>query len=108
MTNLHRMKISEFLKLKDFSFLKSENTSDSEFSSWQNSLPHLQKALKGLDDYEIILEYPLPNSPERIDAVIIGENIIFIELKQWSEDNCEIINKRLIKVLGENKSNPAL
>jgi len=106
--NIHRMKISEFLKLKDFSFLKTSTTTKSELRSWQNSLPHLQKALNGLEEYEIILEYSLPNSPERVDAVIIGERIIFIELKQWSEENCKIISKRLIKVLNKNRSNPAL
>jgi len=106
--SIHRMKISEFLKLKDFSFLKNKNTSDSEYRSWQNSLPYLQKALKGLEEYEIILEYPVFNSPMRIDAVIIGENIVFIELKQWSENNCRILKKKLIEVLGEKRLNPAL
>ena len=106
--NMHRMKIGEFLKLKDFSFLKNKYTSDSELRSWQNSLPHLQNALKGLEKYEIILEYPVFNSPMRIDAVIIGEKIVFIELKQWSENNCRILKNRLIEVLGENRLNPAL
>ncbi|WP_281951301.1 DNA/RNA helicase domain-containing protein [Nitrosophilus kaiyonis] len=102
------MKIEEFQKLKDFSFLKTKNTSDSEFRSWQNSLPHLQKALIDLDEYEIYLEYSLPNSPERVDAVIVGESIVFIELKQWSREKCRNLDSQLINVLGEDKINPSL
>ncbi|ACM92683.1 conserved hypothetical protein [Nautilia profundicola AmH] len=102
------MKVKEFLKLNNFEFLKDENTSESEFRSWQNSLPHLQKALEGLEEFDIYLEYQLPNSPERIDVVIVGESIIFIELKQWSRENIEIIDKKMLKVLGEEKLNPYL
>jgi len=49
------MKVKEFLKLNNFEFLKDENTSESEFRSWQNSLPHLQKALEGLEEFDIQL-----------------------------------------------------
>jgi len=104
----YKSKIKDFLKIKDFSFLKDDNTTESELKSWNSSLIFLQKALLGLDDFDIYLEYQLPNSPERIDVLIVGENIVFIELKQWSENNCENLNSRLIKVLGKEKLNPAI
>ena len=102
------MKVKEFLELNNFDFLKDENTGLSELRSWHNSLPHLKKALNGLDEFDIYLEYRLPNSPERIDAVIAGESVIFIELKQWSSENVEIMDKKILKVLGEEKLNPYL
>ena len=102
------MKIKDFLELTDFDFLKQQNSSLSEIRSWQNSLPELQKVLNGLDEYDIFLEYQLPNSPERIDVVISGEKVIFIELKQWSENNVEVIDKRRVKVLETEKLNPYL
>jgi len=102
------MKIRDFLKLNDFSFLRTSDTNESEFRSWKKSLPHLQKALEGLDEFEIFLEYPLPNSPERIDAVIVGESVVFVELKQWSRENVEIMDKKRVLVSGKKRLNPYL
>lgn len=104
----YKDKIGNFLNIKNFSFLKDKNTTKAELNSWNNSLIFLQKALNGLEEYDIYLEYTLPNSPERIDVVISGENVVFIELKQWSKNNCKNLNSRLITVLGEERLNPAI
>jgi DUF2075 family protein len=105
------MTIKEFLSLNTdgiIKLLKTPQSSISEINSWKNSLEELKKVLKGLEDFEILLEYKLPNSPERIDVVIVGKKVIFIELKQWSENNCEILNNKLILVNKKVRLNPYL
>lgn len=66
----------------------------SEYRSWQNSLPILNQAFRYADlkDNKILLEYELPYSSQRIDVLLFGksvdntENIVILELKQWSND----------------------
>ena len=66
----------------------------SEYRSWQNSLPILNQAFRyaELKDNKILLEYELPYSSQRIDVLLFGksvddtENIVILELKQWSND----------------------
>ena len=64
-----------------------------ERRSWQASLPALAQDLieVGLGDLEVLVEYQLPFSSKRIDAVLCGTNpktgkpsIIVVELKQWT------------------------
>jgi len=65
--------------------------SDSEYISWQNSLPILINEIfnAGLQDLDMVLEYETPIGG-RIDAVLIGTGvnniglITLFELKQWS------------------------
>jgi DUF2075 family protein len=105
------MKVREFLSLNSdelINLLKTPGTSDSEINSWRNSLSELKKVLNGLEEFEIFLEYKLPNSPERIDAVIVGKRVVFIELKQWSENNCRVLGKKLILVNKKERLNPYL
>ncbi|WP_071430857.1 DNA/RNA helicase domain-containing protein [Angelakisella massiliensis] len=69
-----------------------ENPSESEYRSWENSIPILVKVLHqaGLDALTSVLEYQTPIG-DRIDAVLLGEGkttgkplVLVIELKQWS------------------------
>lgn len=66
----------------------------SEFNSWQNSLMYMNTVLSTPeipDDSGISIEYHIPQSSKRVDFIITGqneegeENVILIELKQWSE-----------------------
>ena len=68
------------------------NPSESEYRSWENSIPILVKVLHqaGLDALTLVLEYQTPIG-SRIDAVLLGEGkttgkplVLIIELKQWS------------------------
>lgn len=67
--------------------------SPSEQVSWRNSLPVLAGELvaAGLEDVDILLEYRLPLTSQRVDAVLAGTHpetrepsFVLIELKQWS------------------------
>ncbi|MBT6842939.1 MAG: DUF2075 domain-containing protein [Candidatus Melainabacteria bacterium] len=68
--------------------------SPSEMNSWQESLVRMGNQLIDgdiPDDAFISIEYRIPNTSKRIDFIITGqdenhaENVIVIELKQWSE-----------------------
>lgn len=72
----------------------------SEYNSWNNSLRFVKDVIEysGLKDNYIAVEYELPYSEKRIDILLFGrdekggDNIILIELKQWSNDkvsDCE-------------------
>lgn len=65
--------------------------SAAEFQSWQNSLRCLSDVLRegGLLDQGILLEYQLPLSSKRLDAMVTGrgnhrDQAVIVELKQWS------------------------
>lgn len=64
--------------------------SDAEYRSWQNSLRALSSVIEigQLGDNGILLEYQLPLSSLRLDAMITGrdgvrEQAVIVELKQW-------------------------
>jgi uncharacterized protein len=67
--------------------------SASEQRSWRNSLRALGNAVRlaGLTDHGILLEYQLPLSSLRIDAVLTGTDrdgraaAVIVELKQWDD-----------------------
>lgn len=68
--------------------------SESERKSWKTSLRELNSILVdvGLGSLNVLVEYQLPYSSKRIDAVLIGSNpktgsptIVAIELKQWTD-----------------------
>ena len=70
-----------------------------ELGSWRNSLQFLKNLItrNSLTDNTVILEYELPYANERIDCTLFGtgedgtQNVIVIELKQWSEvDDCDV------------------
>lgn len=65
--------------------------SHSEVQSWKNSLFHLATAMDkaGVEEAGVIVEYRLPASSKRLDAMIIGPGVddtpraVIVELKQW-------------------------
>jgi DUF2075 family protein len=69
----------------------------SEYRAWQQSLNFLNNSFEytGLTDNNLIIEYELPYSTRRIDALLFGrdqdeaDSVVLIELKQWSNDNVE-------------------
>lgn len=65
-----------------------------EVRSWERSVPALTSALldAGLDEVEVLLEYGLPLTSKRADAVLAGvhprtgePSYVVVELKQWSQ-----------------------
>lgn len=74
------------------------NPGISERRSWTYSLAILNNSFTyaGLKDNHIAVEYELPFSSKRIDVLLFGndsknkENIIIMELKQWSNDSVKI------------------
>src|SRR3989338_11027755 len=69
----------------------------SEVRSWINSLNFVKNVLEyaPIENNKIIVEYELPYSEKRIDVLLFGkdkegnDNIVVIELKQWSNENVE-------------------
>src|SRR3989344_4224926 len=69
----------------------------SEVRSWVNSLNFVKNVLDyaPIGENKIIVEYELPYSEKRIDVLLFGrdekgnDNIVVIELKQWSNENVE-------------------
>jgi len=72
-----------------------KNPAESEYRSWAISLAILNNSFiySGLKDNHIVVEYELPYASQRIDVVLFGqgvegkENIVILELKQWSNEN---------------------
>lgn len=66
--------------------------SENEIASWANNAPHISRVLYDADvkDSYVTFEFLVPFSRKRIDCVIYGtgvdgtQNVIHIELKQWS------------------------
>ncbi len=69
----------------------------SEVRSWINSLNFIKNVLEyaPIEENKIIVEYELPYSEKRIDVLLFGkdkegnDNIVVIELKQWSNESIE-------------------
>ncbi|MBH0200337.1 MAG: DUF2075 domain-containing protein [Nitrospira sp.] len=69
--------------------------SDSEYRSWQQSSNYLKNSFDAatLAENRLILEYELPYSSRRLDALIFGadanrqDSVVLLELKQWSNEN---------------------
>ena len=81
----------------------NRKVSPSEKTSWVNSLNFLKNAVeisKIFDSY-IVIEYELPYCSRRIDVLLFGnnsdkeENVLIIELKQWSNDQVRNIRNLL-------------
>lgn len=72
-----------------------KNPGNSEYRSWAISLAILNNSFiyAGLKGNHIVVEYELPYASQRIDVLLFGsdvdgrENIVIMELKQWSNDN---------------------
>ena len=71
--------------------------SPSEYNSWNVSLNFMKNVVdySDLKDNKIIVEYEVPYSSRRIDVLLFGknpndqDNIILVELKQWSNENID-------------------
>jgi hypothetical protein len=70
-----------------------QRPSPSEVRSWRRSLPLLAQDLvqAGLGDVEVLVEYRLPLTSKRADAILAGQHprtgapsYVVVELKQWS------------------------
>ncbi|WP_240362624.1 DUF2075 domain-containing protein [Streptomyces sp. S1D4-23] len=76
-----------------FQFTYGFEAGVSEKRSWGNSLPALAHTLldAGLGDVEVLIEYPVPLSSYRVDALLAGAypvtgepSYVVVELKQWT------------------------
>ncbi|WP_236591732.1 DUF2075 domain-containing protein [Streptomyces sp. NHF165] len=92
-----------------------EEPSEGERRSWGNSLPALAEVLcdAGLGEVEVLIEYRLPFSSLRADAVLAGSHpetgrpsYVIVELKQWSEARLvpEAGDLCLVKGMGNNST----
>lgn len=75
----------------------SRRVNPSEYRAWQQSLNFLKNSFEytSLQENRIIIEYELPYTTRRIDALIFGsdqsknESVVLLELKQWSNESVE-------------------
>ena len=81
--------------------------SPNEFASWTNSFQFLKTAIESNDLKEnmMILEYELPYSSKRIDCMLFGsgsegQNVLLVELKQWSKTDPSEINGNIVTFIG--------
>ena len=67
---------------------------ENEFRAWDNSMLYMFKALSTdeiPDECGVAIEYRIPATSKRVDFILSGlddndkENVIIVELKQWSE-----------------------
>lgn len=80
-----------------FSDYYGREVSSSERNSWNVSLNFMKNVLdySGIQDNMIVIEYGLPYSSRRLDVLLFGkgereeDNIVLVELKQWSNENVE-------------------
>jgi uncharacterized protein len=79
---------------EQYSFALGRRPAESESRSWERSLPVLAGDLRdaGLSEVEVIVEYQLPLSSKRVDALLAGvhprtgrPSYVLVELKQWSQ-----------------------
>ncbi|GAA2489810.1 DUF2075 domain-containing protein [Streptomyces gobitricini] len=86
------------LLIENFRHKHSHQPGGSEVRSWERSLPALANALveAGLGDVEVMVEYGLPLTSKRADAILAGvrpttgePSYVVVELKQWSEAHPE-------------------
>jgi len=88
--------------------------SPSERMSWRNSLRCMEAVLRNAqiaDDCGVLIEYVIPNTSNRVDFIITGEdesgdqNYIVVELKQWEEAEATDINNIVTTFVGRGKRN---
>ncbi len=88
-TNLIEDKITSLFKLKF-----GRRVGPSETQSWRNSLMYMSNILEDQEiptDSHVAIEYKIPNTNNRIDFILSGQNayrqntVVIVELKQWTE-----------------------
>ncbi|XXJ62515.1 DNA/RNA helicase domain-containing protein (plasmid) [Embleya sp. MST-111070] len=101
---------------REFRRLRREPVGESERKSWENSWPPLLTALReaGFGDLHLLLEYELPGTQLRLDALLLGRSVpadrleaLVIELKQWSHATAVPRMPGLVEVSGRHLSHPA-
>lgn len=79
-----------------------------EFRSWDNSMLFMYKALNTQnipEDCGVAIEYKIPATSKRVDFILTGldnddkENIIIVELKQWSELEEVTYEDAIVKII---------
>ncbi|MEW1545298.1 DNA/RNA helicase domain-containing protein [Streptomyces tsukubensis] len=86
-----------------------------EVRSWRFSWPALMDTLvdAGLGDLRVLLEYSLPATGERIDALLVGEApdgrlcTVVIELKQWTYVRGDTTRRGMLQVGERMVQHPA-
>ncbi|MDQ0577927.1 DNA/RNA helicase domain-containing protein [Streptomyces rishiriensis] len=89
--------------------------STQEVHSWRRSWPALTSILHiaGLDDLHLLLEYSLPATGERIDALVLGRDAdgclcaVAIELKQWTRAQLSTARPGMVRVRERVVQHPA-
>lgn len=89
-TDVERNVVSQ--KMKHTAEQAGIYSAENEIASWENNAPHIARLLTqcGAKDSYVTFEFLVPFSRKRIDCMIYGtgednsENVIHIELKQWS------------------------
>lgn len=79
-------------KMRNTAEMAGIHSAENEIASWENNAPHIARLLTqcGAKDSYVTFEFLVPFSRKRIDCMIYGkgednsENVIHIELKQWS------------------------
>ncbi|MEU7239029.1 DUF2075 domain-containing protein [Streptomyces sparsogenes] len=99
-----------YFRLADrFVHVHGYKPSKSEMRSWEHSIPALVNAVldAGLGEVEVMLEYSLPLTSQRADAILAGvhpktgePSYVVIELKQWSEAHPDEEAPNLCQVVG--------
>lgn len=90
---------------KRYATLLGEPPGDGELRSWAESWPVLLRVLEaaGLHDLYLLLEYQLPGSSHRIDALLLGQRAgrlvaVVVELKQWTSAAPHPVGSGLLRV----------
>lgn len=80
--------------LAEFRRTNQHGVGRSEFFSWKNSLPFMERIVDDVsipNDAGIAIEFGIPQSNKRIDFIITGTNsdgrssAVIVELKQWTD-----------------------
>lgn len=96
-------------RVADHIWASRHGVSPGERTSWARSLPVLAQDLvdAGLSDVEVLIEYQLPQTSRRVDAILAGvhprtgaDSFVIIELKQWSHATCAEDSGTLVRVRG--------
>src|ERR1700722_5960986 len=83
----------EVIIIKYIKASSGHDVAANEVSAFKNSLGYMDRVLQDRDipdDCRLSIEYNIPQTAKRVDFIISGsdgsrENVIIIELKQWSE-----------------------
>ncbi|MEU8794536.1 DNA/RNA helicase domain-containing protein [Streptomyces sp. NPDC048643] len=89
--------------------------SEEEVRSWRRSWPALTKILcsAGLETLHLLLEYSLPATGERVDALLLGRDAdgrlcaVAIELKQWTRAQLSPARPGMVRIAERVVQHPA-